>query len=643
MAAIAVMASMWIVAATASAEGSLTVTTCGKDIFTHNSGPGFDRIMRCPPGTSEPPGISVLSGQVQVTKGTRGSWQANAPAGLLITGASIPPMKMYSRGVSDGGVWGGGFYWQGGGAGTSDTTTSFSRSGLSSPYFGFQVVCGSKCDGSVHPAQLTVETIDLQATETQGPTLSASSGLWQASGWVAGNWPLTFAGDSPSGVCSFTATLAGSVLTGPTSARDDSVWHQCAASPFQQTISTAAYGQGAVPLTLTANDAAGVTASVSKTLYVDNVPPTISLSGPSDAPTTAGTQFVTATATAGPSGVGGITCSVDDAPAQTFQGASVRLPVQGLGVHTVTCTSTNNASDPAGTTARSAPASWTVSIREPTVVSVSFARIVDRLRCKATHARVHVPAHWEKVLLHGHRVRVRIPAQTRRVRIVKCHPRYAIRRVHRKGHTRLIKVPLVPHTVQASSRRVRFGARTTIHGWLGTTHGLALGGQRVRILTAPDNGQRAFSHVMTVRTKANGNWSARLPKGPSRIVEAAYGGATQDEPSAGEARIVVPASVRLRVHPRHAHWGRRIVLSGRLRGGHLPAAGETVILAVRFGGKTHDFAHVAVRKHGHFRYVYTFLPGHGSVSYPFSAETVRESDYPFAPARSRSVIVHVGP
>jgi len=75
--------------------------------------------------------------------------------------------------------------------------------------------------------------------------------------------------------------------------------------------------------------------------------------------------------------------------------------------------------------------------------------------------------------------------------------------------------------------------------------------------------------------------------------------------------------------------------AGRLRGGYLPAAGETIILSVRFAGHEHDFAHLAVTGDGRFRYIYTFLPGSGDASYPFSAETVRESGYPFAPGPSR--------
>ena len=67
-------------------------------------------------------------------------------------------------------------------------------------------------------------------------------------------------------------------------------------------MNTTRYGQGALTLALGASDAAGVPASISKTVYVDNSTPTVTLSGPVDAPSTAGTQYVTASAGGSPSG-----------------------------------------------------------------------------------------------------------------------------------------------------------------------------------------------------------------------------------------------------------------------------------------------------------------------------------------------------
>jgi hypothetical protein len=627
----------------AEGAGTLVVTTCGASVFRPAADSGVNTLEHCPPGTNIPPGMSIITGADKVKAGTNSAWRANAPSGLAITGAWIVGNQMYSIHVNDGTGWGGGFYWAGGHVGTSNSERSYSVSGLNSSYFGFKVSCGSStCNGSTNPAQLTVESINLIATETRGPSLTAPDGLWQASGWVRGSWPLHFYGDSPSGLCSLTASLNGQAMPGTSSPRNQSVWHQCAASAVAQTIQTGDYGQGALPLTISATDAAGVLTSDTKTIFVDNSTPTVAISGPQDAPTTAGVQHLSVTAAAGGSGVAGISCSLDGAPRQWHAGVSATIPVQGLGDHSLTCSSADNAHDAAGNAGWSAPATSNLSIREPTVTDVSFHRIADALRCARTRERIHVPAQLVWVHVHHRRVRVRVPAQTRTVTRVQCHQRYVRRRVRIDGHLRIVRVPVLPRTVRSTSRRVGFGRKTTIHGWLGTAQGNALGGQTVRIVAAPDNGSANYVQEAVATTAADGAWTARLPAGPSRIIRAVYGGGAFVEPSQGQVTVLVPASIRLYV-PRHAHWGGKLVLSGRVRGGYLPVDGETVILSVGFGGHKHDFAHLAVSGSGRFRYVYTFLPGSGDASYPFSAETVRESGYAYTPGRSRSEIVNVTP
>jgi hypothetical protein len=432
----------------AQGAGSLVVVTCGTSVFGHAAAFGLNTVAYCPPGTNVPPGMSIMTGPNKIKAGTRATWQANAPAGILITGAAIGANEMYSVHLNDGTGWGGGLYWAGGGISTHNGETSYSVSGLSSRYLGFQVICGfSTCNGSTNPAQLTIESIDLAATETQGPSLSAPDGLWQQSGWVRGNWPVHFYGDSPTGLCSLSAALNGQSIPGTSSPENQSVWHQCNAPAVDQTIHTADFGQGAIPLTIAATDAAGVSTSDTKTISVDNSTPTIAISGPQDAPTTAGVQYLSATALAGPSGVAGISCSLDGAPAQWHGGASETIPVQGLGTHSLNCSSADNAHDAAGAAGWSPPGTWTLTIRQPTVTDVSFHRIVDALDCSRIRERIHVPAQFGWVRVHGRRVRVRIPAQTRTVTRVRCHPRYVRRRVRVHGHWRLIKIPVLPRSV----------------------------------------------------------------------------------------------------------------------------------------------------------------------------------------------------
>jgi hypothetical protein len=166
----------------------------------------------------------------------------------------------------------------------------------------------------------------------------------------------------------------------------------------------------------------------------------------------------------------------------------------------------------------------------------------------------------------------------------------------------------------------------------------------VQVLTAPDDGHQHWTEAAAATTTASGSWTAPLPPGPSRLVMAAYGGAGTVEPAnSTAAHIVVPARVRLHVHPTTAHWGGSIVISGRLKGGYIPPAGELVVLWIGWPGGSTEIGHVYTRTNGRFRTRYTFLRGNGTLTYRLWASTARESDYPYAPARSRRVWLTVGP
>jgi hypothetical protein len=287
---------------------------------------------------------------------------------------------------------------------------------------------------------------------------------------------------------------------------------------------------------------------------------------------------------------------------------------------------------------------WTLSIRTPTVSAVSFARVADALRCKSTRERVRIPARWVTAYHHGRPVKVKLPAQARTIKVVHCHPRVVRRRVRVHGHWRAVRAVVLPHAVLRSTERVRPGSAATVSGWLGTTAGNALGGQTVRVLAAPDNGMKRFTQVALATTSANGSWTARIPPGPSRLVVAAYGGAPTVEPAlSASARLVVPASVSLRIRPRRTHWGGRITIAGRLRGGFIPAGGELVVLWIGWRGGSTEIGHLYTRSKGTFASRYTFLRGNGAETYRLWAATARESAYPFAPGRSRRQPVTVTP
>lgn len=644
----------------AHAAGILTVSTCGSGVFAHGAVFGINTSIFCPPGTNIPPGMTIAPGQNKVAQGAHATWQANAPAGLVITGAYVGQNEMYSNYINDGQSWGGGFYWSGGGAEATDNTYQFRVSGLNSPYFGFQVVCGwSTCDGQKYPAQLTVESINLYATETRGPSLSAPHGLWQSSGWVRGSWTVAFSGDSPSGVCSLAATLHGQPLPGSSSLVNRSVWHQCSAPAVSDTIQTGNYGQGPVWLTIRGTDAAGVSAGYSKIIRIDNAQPVVSLSGPTDVPSTAGTQYITATARGGPSGIEGLACALDSGHLRWFRGSSARLAVAGIGEHTVRCEAASNAVDGTGRHAWSAWATRTLSIRQPTVGAIGFTKLVDKLRCHRARKRVTIPAHWVTVHTGHGTVRVRERAHHQTVKVTRCHARVVHRRIAvwttvvRHGHKRRVKryktirVVKLPHVVSRTTTRVRHGRPTTVGGWLGLPDGTALAGRQVVVMSAPDDGLGRFTPAAVATTASDGNWSAKLPPGPSRLVEAVFAGSSTLEPTtSAQVHVRVPAKVQLiRIRPRRVAWGGTVHIVGRLVGGYLPADGALVRLRIGFGSAHTTYGvKEHVRGNGRFSTTYTFGLGDARIhrSYWFQIASLPMGDYPWAPSASRRVSVRVG-
>ena len=344
-------------------------------------------------------------------------------------------------------------------------------------------------------------------------------------------------------------------------------------------------------------------------------------------------------------------------PLRRYSGASAQVPVSGIGPHTVSCYAQDNAVDPSGAHGTSSTATWSLKIGQPTVVGIAFDKLVG-LRCHRARVRVKVPGHWITVRRHGKRVKVKTRAHTRVERVMRCHPRTVRRRtvvfvrVRRHGHLvkvkriKVVRVVVPPRVIARTSRAVAFGRGTTVNGYLGTSAGIAIGGHAVSVLTAPDNGGGQFTQAAVVTTAANGTWTATLPPGPSRIVEAVYGGdPTTEGASSGQVRVIVPAKVKLlSVSPRRVAWGGTVRITGQLLGGYLPPGGALVRLRI---GQGSSYQTYGVQEHvtgnGRFTTTYTFGAGYAGIykSYWFQIATLPMGDYPYAPAASgrRSVLV----
>lgn len=192
--------------------------------------------------------------------------------------------------------------------------------------------------------------------------------------------------------------------------------------------------------------------------------------------------------------------------------------------------------------------------------------------------------------------------------------------------------------------RARFGKGALVSGFIGTATGGPLGGRPVQVMTAPDNGLGQWTQATTVTTAANGVWSAELPPGPSRLVEASYAGDSFDAPVTSSAvRLVVPAKVLIRITPRIVPWGGKITITGRVLGGYIPA-GANNVLKLEFGNgpKPQTIGTPEIASDGHFTIAAGWSTGRGVVHYWFAVGTLKESGFPWAKGVSKHVGVTVG-
>jgi hypothetical protein len=341
------------------------------------------------------------------------------------------------------------------------------------------------------------------------------------------------------------------------------------------------------------------------------------------------------------------------------------VPVSGLGEHSVSCNAFNNAVDEKGVHGESATQTWSMKIGAPTVIGVGFAKYVG-LKCHVVKRRKTIPGHWVTRTRHGKKIKVKTRTRHKIVKVTKCRPKTkrvrVVVRVPLRHHGKIVhhhgktvyrrkvehkRVAVTPHWKSKAKEHVRFGRSTTVSGWLGLSDGTALGGQTVDVLTAPDNGLGQFAVAAAATTAANGTWTAALPPGPSRVVEASYAGAPDTEATgSGQVTIVVHSKIKLKsVTPSRVAWGQSVTITGKLKGGYLPAGGVNVRLRIGIGDAKATYGveeHVA--GNGRFTTTYTFGAGDARIHrrYWFQIATLPSGNYPYAPSSSNRIYVKVG-
>jgi hypothetical protein len=311
-------------------------------------------------------GWEIFPGSLRISAGAAGQWQINAPAGITIDSVTLP--YVYSSDLVGSGSygWRAGDYWAGGSNTWGPGTTQLSEGvdyPLNSGYYGFKLYCyASSCNNQGY---LQVPEVDVTANENQGPGLTAvaSNNLWYQAGHYVWNpsgdpWSIELSASDPSGVCNMWAYVDTTRIDGPTATPATDSFLQCPSpvdwSPGQgASVDTNQYvpagASGSMSLELDATNAAGATSGPSETLQVDNVRPAVSLrtsNDPNASVWVGHAVSVDVAASAGPSGVGGMNCAVDGHRAAPYPTGG--LTIDGNGIHTVSCTTWNQAVGPQG-------------------------------------------------------------------------------------------------------------------------------------------------------------------------------------------------------------------------------------------------------------------------------------------------------
>jgi hypothetical protein len=192
---------------------------------------------------------------------------------------------------------------------------------------------------------------------------------------------------------------------------------------------------------------------------------------------------------------------------------------------------------------------------------------------------------------------------------------------------------------------VRYGRGAWFGGRLLSAGGAPMVGLPIAVVETFATGSRPAQRVTVVSSDAEGRFGLHLAQGPSRQVEAVFGGSrVLTRASAASARLDVLSSVRLRASASTAQvGGAPVVFSGRLAplGASTASRGRSIQLQFRLrGGAWSEFRTVRTRAGGRFRFPYAFSDDDSrGVRFQFRAYVPAQEGWPYESAASRPVLV----
>jgi len=211
----------------------------------------------------------------------------------------------------------------------------------------------------------------------------------------------------------------------------------------------------------------------------------------------------------------------------------------------------------------------------------------------------------------------------------------------RRCHREVIE----PFGRRPPSRVVPYGRSVQVGGQLVAATGAPLAGAAVALVETFDAGAAASTRVTQLRTGPDGTFFARLAPGPSRQVEARFGGSNLlTRASSRGLKLGVQTALRFRASATRALvGGRPVVFRGRVPHAEaaIPAYGRPIQLQFRLPGTAWtEFRTVQTDRAGRFEYPYSFSDDDSrGVRFLFRAYAPPQPGWPYEPAASRPLAV----
>ena len=203
-------------------------------------------------------------------------------------------------------------------------------------------------------------------------------------------------------------------------------------------------------------------------------------------------------------------------------------------------------------------------------------------------------------------------------------------------------------TVSAPSRSSKASTARTrvVRAQVRGANGEPVGGAKVTFETQPRAAGAQWQIIASEMTSRSGAASRSIPNTCSQRIRVTISGDDVFAPSTSNvAQTTVHASSSITARPTKLRNGRRLTLSGKLSGGHVPGGLELTLYGKGPRGRSWVPVRspVTVSRSGRWKTTYRFTSTRTRTAYRFRVRIPSRPDYPFASGYSRSRTVTVAP